>query len=209
MAVVAIPVHYGVERERLWAHRNRIWIGGRRARAHLSKQTAHFDRRASSESRYEHTTRIDLNISETQFDRWAPSESDLDHIRGAGVSAPMVSFARHASSENDLRTSRGSRFVIENCVSLDGGRAKCENTETAPFGNIPDCHKWTEGSIIVQKRPFGTFTLASVFSYPGLGLVDILDSKKCQTGFHSTSPEIKKRQIWKRSFRGPGTLRRI
>ena len=93
MAVVAIPMHYGVERERLWAHRNRIWIGGRRARAHLSKQTAHFNRLASSESRYEHTTRIDLNISETQIDRWASSESDLDHIRDAGVSAPMARFA--------------------------------------------------------------------------------------------------------------------
>ena len=95
------------------------------------------------------------------------------------MSAPMVSFARHASSENDLRTSRGSRFVIENCVSLDGARAKCENTETAPFGNIPDCHKWTEGSIIVQKRPFGTFAFGSAFSHLGLGLVNNLDSKKC------------------------------
>ena len=99
----------------------------------------------------------------------------------------MVSFARHASSENDLRTSRGSRLVIENCVSLDGGRAKCENTETAPFGNIPDCHKWTEGSIIVQKRPFGTFALTIAFSHSGLGLVNILDSKKCQTGCQTCS----------------------
>ena len=46
-------------------------------------------------------------------------------------------------------------------------------------GNIPDCHKWTEESIIVQKRPFETFTLASAFSHPGLGLANILDSKKC------------------------------
>ena len=113
------------------------------------------------------------------------------------MSAPMVSFARHASSENDLRTSRGSRFVIENCVSLDGGRAKCENTETAPFGNIPDCHKWTEESIIVQKRPFGTFALASAFSHPGLGLVNILDSKKSQTAAKINSPQIKKPAVGK------------
>ena len=109
-------------------------------------------------------------------------ESDLDHIRDAGVSAPMASFARHESSESDLRTSRGSRFVIENCVSLDGGRAKCENTETAPFGNILDCHKWIEEHTTVQKHLFGTFPFASAFSHPGLGLVNILDSKKCQTG---------------------------
>ena len=102
----------------------------------------------------------------------------MDHIRDACVSAPMASFARHASSESDLRTSRGARFVIENCVSLRGGRAHCDYTETAPFGNIPDCDTWTEGSIIVQKRRFGTFVFGSAFSHPGLGLVNILDSKK-------------------------------
>ena len=146
MAVVAIPVHYGVERERLWAHRKRIWIGGRRARAHLSKQTAHFDWRASSESRYEHTTRIDLNISETQIGRWASSESDLDHIRDAGVSAPMARFARHASSESDLRTSLGSCFVIEKCVSLDGGRAKCEKYRKGTIRNIADLSQMDGGA---------------------------------------------------------------
>ena len=88
-------------------------------------------------------------------------------------------------------------FCHGNCVSLDGGRAKCENTETAPFGNIPDCHTWTEGSIIVQKRPFGTFAFGSAFSHPGLGLVNILDSKKYQTGFQINSPEIKNFTIGK------------
>ena len=133
----------------------------------------------------------------------------MDHIRDAGVSAPMARVARHASSESDLRTSRGSRFVIENCVSLDGGRAKCENTETAPFGNIPDCHKWTEESIIVQKRPFGTFALASAFSHSGFGLVNILNSKKYQTLPQINPPGTKKTRSWKRSFRGASTLRRI
>ena len=40
----------GVERERIWAHRKRILIDGRRARAHLSTLETHLDRQASSES---------------------------------------------------------------------------------------------------------------------------------------------------------------
>ena len=133
----------------------------------------------------------------------------MDHIRDAGVSAPMASFARHASSENDLRTSRGSRFVIENCVSLDGGRAKCEKYRKGTIWNIPDCHKWIQGSIIVQKRPFGTFALASAFSHPGLGLANILDSKKFQTGCQINSPGIKKTFTWKSSNRVASTMKRI
>ena len=30
-------------------------------------------------------------------------------------------------------------------------------------GNVPNCHKWTEEHITVQKLPFGTFTSASHF----------------------------------------------
>jgi len=44
----------GVERERIWAHRIRIWIDSCRARAHLSIWKTHFGRRASSESAFEH-----------------------------------------------------------------------------------------------------------------------------------------------------------
>ena len=84
------------------------------------------DRRASSESRFDHITKIDLNRSETQFDRRASSESDFEHIGDARGAAPMARFARHASSERDLRTSQESRFVVENCVSLDRSRAKRE-----------------------------------------------------------------------------------
>ena len=59
------------------------------------------------------------------------------------------------------------------------------------MGNIPNVDNWTEGSIIVKKRPFGTFAIASAFSHSGIGLVNNLDSKKFQTGAKINPPEIK------------------
>ena len=43
-----------VERERIYAHRKRVWIDEDRARAHLSSSETHLDRQASSESASEH-----------------------------------------------------------------------------------------------------------------------------------------------------------
>ena len=75
----------------------------------------HLDRRASSESRFEHITRIDLNRSGTQFDRRALSESDLQHIGDAHGAAPLACFARHASHEHDLRIS-GSKNLLQRII---------------------------------------------------------------------------------------------
>ena len=67
-------------------------------------------------------------------------------------------------------------FLIPKCA-----QNQCHSSiyRKAIHWNIPDCHKWTEESIIIKKRPFGTFAIASAFSHPGLGLVNNLDSKKC------------------------------
>ena len=94
----------------------------------------------------------------------------------------MARFARHMSSENDLQTSRGVRFAIEIAFRSAQAERNVKIQENMPFGNIVNVAKRTEERIIVQKRPFGTFAFASAFSHPGLGLVNILNSKKCQTG---------------------------
>ena len=104
-----------------------------------------------------------MNMSQTQFHRRASIESDFEHIGDACGSAPMARFTRRASSGYDLHTSLGLCIVIENCVSLDRSRAKCEKHENAPLGNIPDCHTWTEEHITVQKRPFGTIRSTGAF----------------------------------------------
>ena len=62
-----------------------------------------------------------------------------------------------------------------------------KNAENAPFGNIPNARNLTERRITVQKRPFGTFALASAFSHSGIGLVNNLKCRMYQTGLQGNS----------------------
>ena len=94
----------------------------------MSTWGTHLDRRASSESTFDHITKMDLNSPETQFDRRVSSENDFEHIGDACGSAPMARFTRYTSNENEICTSRESGLIIENNVALDKSRAKRENT---------------------------------------------------------------------------------
>ena len=85
----------------------------------------------------------------------------------------------------------GPFLIKKNAFRSTGAERNEKNTKKVPLGNIPNVDTWTEGSIIVKKRPFGTFAIASAFSHSGIGLVNNLDSKKFQTGCQINPPQIK------------------
>ena len=103
----------------------------------------------------------------------------------------MVRIARHASSENDLRTTADQTLSMKNVFRSTRAKRNVKHSENAPLGNIPNVHKWIEEHITVQKRPFGTFSLAGAFSHSSIGLV-IFEIPKCTK--QGAKPATRKQQ---------------
>ena len=136
---------------------------------------------------------------ETQFSKCSLERSRATkHYTCAGFSAreppnatPVQVRALQSIGNILLEPPFGPFLIKKNAFRSTEAERNEKNTKKVPLGNIPNFDNWTEGSIIVQKRPFGTFAIASAFSHSGMGLVNNLDSKKFQTGCQINSPETK------------------